>query len=35
MYSAFAGKEAENIHVSYINESTGEVIEEVNSADMG
>ncbi len=35
MYSAFAGKKAENIHVSYINESTGEVIEEVNSSDMG
>lgn len=35
MYSAFKGEEVDNIHVSFINEASGEVIEERNSKDMG
>lgn len=34
MYHVFNGTEAGNISVQYINGSTGEVIEEANSADM-
>ena len=34
MYHAFAGDEVDNIHVSFVNQTTGDVIEEANSKDM-
>lgn len=34
MYNAFAGNTVDNINVKFINEATGEVIKEANSADM-
>lgn len=34
MYNAFAGKEVENIHVAFVNEATGNIIQEANSSDM-
>ena len=35
LYNALNGTPAENIHIQYINQSTGAVIEEVNTAEMG
>ena len=34
MYHIFNGTEVDNISVQFINETTGEVIEEADSADM-
>ena len=35
MYNAFNGTPADNIHVIFVNEATGAVISESNSADLG
>lgn len=35
MYHVFNGTEPGNIHIQYINETTGEIIQEANSDDMG
>lgn len=35
MYHIFNGTEAGNINVQFINEATGEIIDEANSSDMG
>lgn len=35
MYNAFNGTPADNIHVVFVNEATGAVISESNSADLG
>ena len=34
MYNAFAGNEVDNIRVQFVNQASGEVIEEANSRDM-
>lgn len=34
MYSIFEGKEVDNIHVSYVNAETGNIISESNSKDL-
>ena len=34
MYNAFAGNSVDNICVKFVNEASGEVIEEANSRDM-
>lgn len=34
MYNAFNGTPADNIHVQYINEETGDVVQEANSRDL-
>lgn len=34
MYNAFNGTPADNIHVQYINEATGDVVQEANSRDL-
>lgn len=34
MYSIFSGEEVDNIHVTFINADSGEVISESNSKDM-
>lgn len=34
MYNMYSGKEVDNVHVKFINDSTGEVISEANSKDM-
>ena len=35
MYAIFNGTHADNIHVDFVNEATGEVIDSANSEDMG
>lgn len=34
MYSIFEGKEVDNIHISYVNAETGDIISESNSKDL-
>lgn len=34
IYNAYSGKEVNNVHVQFVNDSTGEVISESNSKDM-
>ena len=34
-YSAFSGKDVDNISVMYVNSNTGEIISEANSKDLG
>lgn len=35
MYNAFNGTPVDNVHIDFINESTGEIIDSCNSSDMG
>lgn len=35
MYHAFNGTTPENIHIAFVNDVSGEVIDELNSSDMG
>jgi len=35
LFNAYTGRDAENIHVDYINQETGAVINEANSSKMG
>ena len=35
MYAIFNGTHADNLHVDFVNEATGEVIDSANSEDMG
>lgn len=34
MYNAFAGNNVENVHIAFVNETSGNVIEEANSRDL-
>lgn len=34
MYNVFNGTEVDNVHIKFINEATGNIIDEANSADM-
>lgn len=35
MYHVFNGTEPGNVNIQYVNETTGEVIDEINSANLG
>lgn len=35
MYNIFNGTEADNIHIDFVNESSGEVIDTADSKNMG
>ena len=35
MYGIFAGEEADNVHVDFVNADSGEIISSANSEDMG